>query len=174
MPKITQDQRDVLALDVDPTTTNDATARTTTGRLFIFEGKIYRYVQVLNAVAVTNGVCLMPVAVGATTVTADASGGASGNALDANMCAGVAVGSITQNYYGFILVKGYHSAVKTDGNVAGAGPLVVSGDGTAIAWAPTSAGATLAQLKLGAKTFAFAQGADTSASTVAAWVDCRM
>ena len=93
---------------------NEASASRTVGQLVVDEstGYTYRYVQFKDAVTYAAGQALTYA--GATNlgvVTNDISGGSSIGAVAAGICLRV----MTQNYYGFILVKGFYSAVKTSG-----------------------------------------------------------
>lgn len=76
--------------------------------------KTYRYIRASMAgtTAATNGVvfvCQYNHGLGCTMVTNDIS------SSKANLPAGVAVGALIHDYYGWIQIGGYHPAVDTDG-----------------------------------------------------------
>ena len=76
------------------------------------DGKRYRYVQFKDAVTYVAGHCVTWAdATSLTTVTNDISGGSSIGSIPAGVCVGVPA----QNGYGWILVRGFHSAVVTSG-----------------------------------------------------------
>lgn len=110
----------------DPTTYNKSSAEYTMGQYLDYNGKMYRYIKALEAL--TAGI---PCEWGDTTYGVYKAAHASSTG---RRCAGVSVGSITLNYYGFIQTNGIVS-VTTDGNV-------VKGDflktGTAVALRDTS------------------------------------
>ena len=93
---------------------NEATASRTLGQLFTDEatGYVYRYVQFKDAVTYAAGqVVEWASATGLTAVTNDRSGGSAVGNIPAGICLRV----MTQNYYGFILVKGFYATIKTSG-----------------------------------------------------------
>jgi len=162
----------------DPSTVNDSSAKATVGGLYTFESNygsnttptgLYRYIQIKDAGSaeylVVNGSVLCPDnATGAANLvaTGDRSGDATGQG-----CCGVAVGSITDDYYGYILVRGRHQAVLTDGSVAVGDPLVVSAtDGLAHSGTVTATGTDLEYV------FGVALETDSSAAKVAADINC--
>lgn len=75
--------------------------------------KTYKYIQASLTTAASNGRCLSCYNNGCTVVT-DARPGSGG--IKANLPAGVAIGTITNGYYAWIQVGGYHSAVDTNGS----------------------------------------------------------
>ena len=98
----------------DPSVVNDAAATVfVVGQVYEHLGKKYRYVQVVDAVAVGNGTVVEWANTTSTAVTSDRAGGSSVG----RRVAGVAVGTISQNQYGFIQTGGNHAAVRTDGGV---------------------------------------------------------
>lgn len=84
------------------------------------EGNIYRYVQNIAAdsVAIADGTCVYLRDADDWIVTPDIS-----NGLTA-LVEGVGIGAIAAGSYGWILVSGFHDAVKTDNGVAAKDPLV--------------------------------------------------
>ena len=101
--------------------------------------KTYKYVQAASDTTVANGTALAYVDTKGKKVTSDISD------ADVNQPAGVGIGAITANYYGWILIRGYHSAIKTNGDddISDGDSLVLcSTDGTvdsvASGTAPTS------------------------------------
>lgn len=100
-------------LSVDPATVNQATAGIyTPGRIYDYNGKLYRFVQFVDGVAYADGQSVEYA--DATTgyvVTNDRAGGSSIGRVAAGICLRV----MTQNYYGFVLVRGFHGTVLTSG-----------------------------------------------------------
>lgn len=91
---------------------NDATAQRATGQLFTDEstGYQYRYVQFKDAVTYAAGqICCWKVGTGLTSVTNDVS--LAVGVIPAGVCLRV----MTENYYGFVLVRGYYASLKTSG-----------------------------------------------------------
>jgi hypothetical protein len=141
---------------------NDSAARMAVGTLVEDEsGKVYRYVQFKDAVTYAAGQPVVWAAATPTAVTNDISGGSNVGAL----VAGIALGVMTQNYYGFVLGKGYYSAVVTNGDddIAAGDFLILGGsDGTCNSGTVSAAD------------FGYALAADVDASnTVAALIFCR-
>lgn len=75
--------------------------------------KRYRYVKFLDAVTYAPGQVVTPANAAGTSVTNDVSGGSSVGALT---FAGVVIGTPTQNSWGWVQTRGYHAAVKTNGD----------------------------------------------------------
>lgn len=101
----------------DPSVYNSTTADYTLGASYwATDGREFRYVKALSALAVGDVCCWT-----ATTPTSyTVSQSKTAPALD--YCpAGIAVGTITSGNYGFILVKGYHASVKDAANACTAG-----------------------------------------------------
>lgn len=96
-----------------PTLCNDAAAQRVLGELVTDEvtGYQYRYVQFKDAVTYAAGQSLTWADVACTTVTNDRAGGSSLGAIPAGICLRV----MTQNYYGFILVRGKYAGLVTSG-----------------------------------------------------------
>lgn len=119
---------------------NSATAIDTPGAYRqAVDGKIYRYVQAVD-LAVANGyVVTIADAADDSIVSIDISGGSS----IAVKAAGVGIGAITADYYGWVLVKGVHSSVLSDGSVA-AGEYVVPHASTNGSIDTAAAGSTVA------------------------------
>lgn len=151
-------------------TANDATAQFSLGTIFRDDangGKTYRYVQVEDA-AIADGDVVEYSDTTGNEVTKDRSGGAS----IGRVVAGVAVGTISDGYYGWIQVGGRHDAVKTDGGVTAGQGLVphATVDGQADSEA---AGSTVTVTS--GQVFGHALEADdgtTSAGTCAAILNC--
>ena len=93
-------------------TANDSSARYRAGQLVIdpATGYFYRYVQFKDAVAYADGQSVTWATM-MTAVTNDRAGGSSIGVIPAGVCLRV----MTQNYYGFILVRGYHATLATSG-----------------------------------------------------------
>lgn len=102
-------------------TANDATAQEQLGKLYVDHatGKAYRYVLVEDA-AIANGDSVEYSDTSGYEVTKDRSGGASVGRVPA----GVAVGTISDGYYGWVQVSGRHTSIKTDGGVSAGQSLV--------------------------------------------------
>ena len=102
-------------------TANDESAQREVGTLYFdpATGKGYRYVQVED-LAVAAGDVVEYSDTSGSEVTQDRAGGSSVG----RVVAGVAVGTITDAYYGWIQVSGRHSAIKTDGGVSAADVLI--------------------------------------------------
>lgn len=100
----------------DPTVVNDDVARATAGENFVYFHPSYgrwvvRYGQFKDAVTYAAGQVCTIANVSGSAFTNDISGGSSVGAI----VAGVALGVMTQNYYGFVLVEGYYPTIKTSG-----------------------------------------------------------
>lgn len=95
-------------------TANDATPKDQLGVIraeysATFGMRFYKYVQAAADTTVANGTALAYTLDGlGCVVTSDIS------TSNANCPAGVGIGAITAGYYGWILVGGYHPAIKTD------------------------------------------------------------
>jgi hypothetical protein len=96
---------------VDPTLCNDERAWATPGKLYVWKGDLYVYAQAKDAVAYADGQSTTLAAADWTAVTNDRSGGSSIGAIPG----GIARCVLTQNYYGYFLVRGYHATIKTSG-----------------------------------------------------------
>lgn len=109
-------------INTDPATYNSTTAGDfTLGMVVQWQGKDYQFVRVGNGagdVACSDGHIMIwaATAAGGTTpgeyVTGALSGTANSSGLANNPIAGVGVGNISLNNYGFILVRGLHTNVK--------------------------------------------------------------
>lgn len=124
-------------------------------------GKEYKYVQVVDT-AVANGDVVEFASTSGTVVTQDRSGGSSvGRAV-----AGVAVGTISKNYYGYIQTRGRHTAVKVPAGVAiSAGAALVPHSSTDGGCITATASSTATNTE--GQRFAFALGADTATTSAA-------
>jgi hypothetical protein len=149
------------------TASNDSTAKGQPGHLASYEGNIYKYV-LIEDMNVANGDVVEYSDTSGYEVTKDRAGGASiGRSV-----AGVAVGTITDGNYGYILVQGRHTALKTDGGVASGDALVphATYDGKA-----DTATASSTATNTEAQTFGYALAADSSSAstaTVVAMIRC--
>jgi len=102
-------------------TANDETAQREAGTMYIdpVTGKGYRYILIEDlAVAVGDVVEFSDTS--GNEVTQDRAGGSS----IGRVVAGVALGTITDGYYGWIQVSGRNATIKTDGGVGAAEGLV--------------------------------------------------
>ncbi len=130
-------------------------------------GNIYRYVLVEDA-ALADGDVVEYSDTSGYEVTKDRAGGSS----IGRMVAGVAVGTIADASYGWIMVSGRHDAVKTDGGVTAGDRLVphATSDGVA----DTEVNSSTATVTSG-QVFGVALETDdgtTSAGTCAAAIRC--
>lgn len=148
-------------------TANDATASEELGRIRWEGAKAYKYVLIEDA-AVANGDVVEFADTSGYEVTKDRSGGAS----IGRVVAGVAIGTITDAYYGWIQVSGRHIAVKTDGGVTAGQNLVphASVDGQADSEANGST-VTITSGQVFARALATDSGT-TSVGTVVAMINC--
>ncbi len=71
--------------------------------------KTYKYVVAASDTTVANGTALCHTDTVGHVASSDISDG------NQNQPLGVGIGAITASYYGWVLVRGYHSAVATDG-----------------------------------------------------------
>lgn len=102
----------------DPTTVNDASPRFRLGTVVDYFHSTngwwkLKYVQFKNAVTYAAGQVTYPIAVDGTTVTNDITGGAA--TPFAVIFGGLALGVMTENYYGWVLVRGAYPTIKTSG-----------------------------------------------------------
>lgn len=96
------------------TSCNDATQQRALGQLAVDEstGYVYRYVQFLDAVTYAAGQSVTwAIATNSMKVTNDRAGGSSVAVVPAGICLRV----MTQNYYGYVLVRGVYTTLKTSG-----------------------------------------------------------
>lgn len=141
---------------------NDSAAKEELGRVRWEGGKAYRYVLVEDA-NLANGDVVEFSDTSGYEVTKDRAGGGS----IGRVVAGVAVGTITDAYYGWIQVSGRHTAIKTDGGVAAGDVLVphTNKDGRA----ETGTSASTVVITAG-QVFGRALAADTDSTTTAGTV----
>lgn len=122
----------VPVLPFDPATINEATERDEfeLGAEYWYQGKGYTYVQFkdVGTVAIAVGTVCQPKAGGAGLVTADISASLSSTA---NRPTGIALATMTADYYGFVQSRGICTTITTDGNVAAGNFLVSGADGVA-------------------------------------------
>jgi hypothetical protein len=149
-------------------TANDATAKEELGRVRWEGGKAYRYILKEDATAIGVGDVVEFSDTTGYEVTSDRSGGAS----IGRVVAGVAIGTITDDYYGWVQVSGRCATIKTDGGVSAGDTLIphASVDGRA----DTGTTASTVVITVGQK-FAMALEADdgtTTAGTCAGMIMC--
>lgn len=149
-------------------TANDSTAKEELGSIRAeYDStagvRYYKYVQAAADTTGANGTAFAFSDLYGNTVTSDVSD------ASVNQPAGVGIGTLTAEYYGWILVRGYHSAIKTDGgdDIADGASLILSTtDGTvdsvAAGTAPTS------------KIIGIAVAADVDASNTVAGYVCTI
>lgn len=144
-----------------PLDVNDTSPRTQVGTItFDDNGNAYRYVRVVD-LDVENGDVVEVASTSQFDVTKDRSGGSSVG----RVVAGVAVSDITAGNYGWIMVSGIHSAVKTDGGVTGGQFLIPHATSDGVADSGT-AGTNDYQA------FGFALADDTASNIVQAVIKC--
>lgn len=103
----------------DPYTANHASPKHTLGMVFDGTDSLglpakFRYVQFEDAVTYVAGHCCEFSDATLKQVTNDKAGGSSLGRVPA----GIALRAMTQNYYGYVLVQGYHASALGDGSVA--------------------------------------------------------
>ena len=157
----------VKQLPATKLTANDSTAKEELGRVRWEGGKAYRYILVEDQ-ALASGDSVEFSDTTGYEVTSDRSGGAS----IGRVAAGVAIGTITDAYYGWIQVSGRNASIKTDGGVSAGDALVphASVDGRA----DTATSASTVVITSGQK-FAMALETDdgtTTAGTCAGMIMC--
>ena len=108
-------------LGFDPSIVNqDTVGSYALGELREYNGKTYKFIKNANGAsdnALADGdVCYWASATALTICNALTS---VGSALVGNPVAGVAIGAVTKNNYGFILVHGLHTNVKSTSSTAG-------------------------------------------------------
>ena len=112
----------------DPATWNSSVAAPfTLEARYSWQGREYRYFRNANgasdnAIADGDVWVFAATSVSGTTVNAGVVSNAlagTGTGLPLNPPAGVGVGTVTKNYYGFLLVRGRHSNVKSTSSTAG-------------------------------------------------------
>lgn len=123
-------------INTDPATYNSTTAGDfTLGMVVQWQGQDYQFVRVGNGAgdtAVSDGhvVIWAATAAGGTTpgyyVTGALSGTANSSGFANNPAAGVGVGNISLNNYGFILIRGLHTNVKGQATITVGYPQVIS------------------------------------------------
>lgn len=127
-------------------------------------GKIYKYIKNID-LAVSDGWALCAASVSdVNIVSGDRSGGSSINTSPV----GVAVGTIAQDSYGWVLVYGYKANVLSDGSVAAGEALIAhaSTDGGVDSGAAASTAVITVH-----QSFGLAQAADTT-TRVKAFIRC--
>ena len=78
------------------------------------DGKVYRYAKFVDAIAYANGQVVELASTTAFHVTNDRAGGSSLGRLPVGVCLRV----MAQNEYGWVLVRGRHTAIKDAANAA--------------------------------------------------------
>lgn len=145
---------------VNLTTTGTEDPVASVGSIYWQDGKAYKYVQFKDAVTYVAGHVLTWADATATSVTNDRSGGSSVG----NQPAGIALAVMTQNYYGWMLVHGFYSAIVTNGDddiAAGDQLIVATGTDGAC---DSSASASI--IKIGMAVAADVDGSNTVAGIV--------
>ena len=147
-------------------TANDATAQEAVGSIRVeldstYGARAYRYVQAAADTTVANGTALAYSDAYKFVATSDISD------ADVNQPLGVGVGAITAEYYGWVQVLGYHSAVKTNGDddIADGASIILGADGV---FDSVPSGTASSSKRLGV---AVAADID-AANTVAVQLDC--
>lgn len=127
-------------------------------------GNVYKYIQVEDAALAVGDVVEYSNTTG-WEVTKDRAGGSSLGRI----AAGVALGTVTDAYYGWIQVAGLNTYTKTDGSVAVGEALVphASSDGVADT---VASGSTVVNTE--AQVFGYALVADTTSACSAVMLRC--
>jgi hypothetical protein len=118
---------------IAPASSNDSVAKFNVGGLYFGPtGEVYRYVQAEDANIVVGDVLCYAWdgTTGDWEVTNTATSAIDSALATVNIVAGVAVGSITDAYFGFVQVSGLCGDVTTDTGVAAGDNLVVDGANT--------------------------------------------
>lgn len=136
---------------------NDSSAKDEVGALRVVDSKVYRYVRVEDSALAVGDVVEYSDTSGYE-VTKDRAGGSSLGRI----VAGVAIGTITDAYYGWIQVSGLNAYVKTDGGVAAGDPLTPHA--TADGQADTAVSSSTA-VNTEAQVFGYALSTDTATTT---------
>lgn len=128
-------------------------------------GKVYKYILAEDGALAVGDVVEYSTAVNGYEVTKDRAGGTSAG----RVVAGVALGTITDAYYGWIQVGGLNTYCKTDGSVAAGDPLIphVSADGQADT---AASGSTVANTE--GQVFGYSLVADTTSASSAVMLRC--
>lgn len=156
-----------------PETHNSTTATHSLGQeytaLFNGERAVFRFVRVVDQ-AVADGDCVLPASATSWDVTSDFSGG---SAITTEACVGVAVGAISQNRYGFVMIRGRHDAVNCVSTVGIGDHLMPPSVTDGRAEEATAAGdpPSTAEWKIGLGKFGVALSA-ASSNACAALVNC--
>lgn len=101
------------ALKFDPGTINQAAAAPyTLGQVYSNGSALYEFVQLTDAVNATNGMVAEQASTTGYIVTVDRAGGSAVGRAPR----GVFVGNVTAGNYGFIQIRGIHSAIKDAAN----------------------------------------------------------
>ena len=147
-----------------PLRANDSSAKGAVGVLFTREGKSYRYYKIKDAALAAGNVVEYSTTAGA--VTKDRAGGSSVG----REAAGVAVGTVTAGYYGWVQVAGTCSVTVPAKGVVSAGNRLIphpSSDGgvsSTLTYTITTTVGTVHNV------FATALGADTATTSAAGTV----
>lgn len=146
---------------------NDATALVSPGTVKQDKAtsKVYKYIQAEDAALAVGDVVEYTTALNGYEVTKDRAGGTSAG----RVVAGVALGTITDGYYGWIQVQGLNTYCKTDGSVAAGDPLIPHA--TADGQADTAAsGSTVVNTE--GQVFGYSLVADTTSASSAVMLRC--
>lgn len=92
----------------DPAKANDSAARAELGKYYSWDGDLYRYVQFKDAVTYADGQVVTWDNQDGFAVTNDISSMEATSVSAAGVCRNV----MTAEYYGYILVRGYHGTVS--------------------------------------------------------------
>lgn len=146
---------------------NDASPVVAPGTVVQEQGtsKVFKYILAEDADLAVGDVVEYTTALNGIEVTKDRAGGTSAG----RVVAGVALGTITHGYYGWVQVAGLNTYCKTDGSVAAGNPLVphVSSDGVADT---AEAGSTAVNTE--GQVFGYSLVADTTSASSAVMLRC--
>jgi hypothetical protein len=104
-------------LSLDPATVDSQTeAPWRLGQLLEREGKLYRYVKLMDAVAGANGMLAELASTSDWLVTVDRAGGSAVVSGSIRSPVGLLVGVLTPGRFGFLQVSGFHPAARDAAN----------------------------------------------------------
>lgn len=154
----------------NPAEANHVSPQATLGGYYANAGKVYRYVQFkeIDTVTIVPGDVVQAVGGGTGIVTADIS--ASVHATLGRVY-GVAVSTPTDDYYGYVQVRGFCALISTSGDVAKGSYLVSGADKLADPYTPTT-DITADPNNDAARIFGQAGAADSAANLTDAEIWC--
>ncbi len=123
-------------------TGEDTDPQTTLGSIHLYNGKLYRYIKLVDAIDAVAGSVVFAANAAYTQGTCDYTGGATGP-ITGVPCIGIAAGTITAGKYAFVQVSGV-ATVNTDGDDdIAAGDIVITGAADGVCESVASASSAL-------------------------------